>query len=731
MCRGGAFEKPPVFLWEAPDGSRVLVNYETAWYLNRVGPHLVKPVLEFAKKTGLRDWMNVFGVGDHGGGPTRKDILYAREMDAWPIFPRWVFSTARDYYKILEAQKDRLPVVKRELNFEFTGCYTTQAQIKRHNRLGESQGQDAEASAALAWRALGRPYQGAEIRDAWINVLFGQFHDILPGSGVRATREYQSALFQQSAATFSMVQTQSLRAAAELIDTTFATGKVAKPLVAETWDRSMGAGAGRDTAIGGLSSASHQVDGPRAVVIFNPTADARAQLVKATIWDPGNPTSLEEVRRKSYVVHTADGRTIPAEPVETGTYWGDHYYADVVFPASVGPLGYASFMIEESAFGGSHPGQVKVNRGEAPSAEEAAKAGELSVENEHVLVRFDKLTGGVAALVDKKTGVNVVPAGQPMGVLEYLVERPRDMSAWSMAHPKTRLHPIPVNRLRVRLANPYVASVEAAMKVGESDVTVTYTLRSGEPYVEVAVHALWLERGGPQIGTPKLRMLFPTALEKASGTYEIPFGTITRDLNRGEEVPSQRFADVSGEAALSKSAGVLVLNDSKYGHSLQGSTLAVTLIRSSYEPDVLPESGEHDVRLAILPHVGAMPRADMIRHGAAFNRPLQIIGTSVHAGRLPSESAGLTGVGPANIIVSGVKKAEEGDELIIRLYETEGVKCTASVALDQAVFGRVERAREADLLERPLDNGSARVTGNGFTVDVPPRGIVTVRIGFR
>jgi alpha-mannosidase len=374
---------------------------------------------------------------------------------------------------------------------------------------------------------------------------------------------------------------------------------------------------------------------------------------------------------------------------------------------------------------------VTVNRGEAPSVEEAAKAGELSVENEFILVRFDKLTGGVAALVDKKAGVNVVPPGQPMGVLEYLVERPRDMSAWSMADAKTRLYPVPVNTLRVKLANPYVASLESRMKIGESDVTVTYTLRSGEPALEIAVHAVWLERGGPQIGTPKLRMLFPAALDKAAATYEVPFGAITRELNAGEEVPSQRFADVSGGAAFGKSAGVLVLNDSKYGHSLHGSTLAVTLIRSSYEPDILPEIGEHDVRMAILPHAGPMTRAEMIRHGVAFNRPLQVVGASVHPGKLPASSSGLTSLGPANVVVSGVKRAEAGDDLVIRLYETEGVRCTASVEFDQAIVGRVERAREADLLERPLDKGSARVKGNGFTVDVPARGIVTVRVAFR
>jgi hypothetical protein len=261
----------------------------------------------------------------------------------------------------------------------------------------------------------------------------------------------------------------------------------------------------------------------------------------------------------------ADGRVLPAETVETGTYWGDHYFADLVVPVTVAASGYASLVVEEAPPPAEHPGQVRVN-GKA-KADPAAldEAAPLTLENEFIAARLDKLTGGIASLVDKKSGVEFVPAGQSMGVVEYLVERPRGMSAWSMADPKTRLFPVPVTSLRLKVANPYVASVESKMKIGESDVSVTYTLRSGGRSLEVALHAVWLERGSPEIGTPKLRMLFPAAVEKASGTYEIPFGTITRDLVNGEEVPGQRFADVTGQAAGGRTAGVLVLNDSKDG----------------------------------------------------------------------------------------------------------------------------------------------------------------------
>jgi alpha-mannosidase len=372
-----------------------------------------------------------------------------------------------------------------------------------------------------------------------------------------------------------------------------------------------------------------------------------------------------------------------------------------------------------------------VNGKQPAGTEDASNAPELTIENDSILVRFDKTTGGVASLVDKKTGMDFAAPGRPMGLVEYLVERPRDMSAWSMADARTRVFPVPVIALGVKLANAYVASVESRMKVGESDVSVTYTLRSGEPHLEVAVRAHWLERGSRDVGTPKLRILFPAALEKASATYEVPFGTITRDLAKGEEVPSQRFADVAGQGAGNRAAGVLVLNDSKYGHSLDGSTLAVTLIRSSFEPDPLPEVGDHVVRMAVLPHAGTMARAEMVRQGVAFNRALQVIATGVHAGRLRAAAAGLTTVEPGNAVVSGVKKAESGDDLVIRLYETQGTPCTASVDFDEAIFGKVTAARETDLLERPLEHGTARTRSHGFAVDLPAYGIATVRVTFR
>jgi alpha-mannosidase len=712
MCRGGRDEKPPVFWWRGPDGARILVNLETTWYLKAVGPENAQALLAFAVKTGLRDWMNVYGVGDHGGGPTRRDIRRILEMDGWPVFPRFRFSTTREFYEVLEKNAARLPVLDRELNFEFTGCYTSQSQIKKHNRLGESRALDAEAAAVVALRALGRPYPGEALRDAWTNVLFGHFHDILPGSGVRATREYQSGLFQQSAATFGTVQAESLRAVAAAVDTTFAIDRV-RSTAGE--DRALGAGVGRGSALGSVSDATYQADGPRPVVVFNPTAWRRDEVVRASVWDSGAPSERRDGRR--FVVHAPDGRSFPAEIAGQGQYWG-HRYVDVVFPASVGALGYAAYVVEERAAGAPGP---------PPVAPLKVDADALAFENERLSVRFDQLTGGVVQLLEKASGLDLAAPGVPLALLELVVERPRDMSAWVIGDTMSRTRPLPLHSLAVE-SNPCVATLVAKARVRDSDLTLRYSLKAGQPWLEVEVEANWLERGGPEAGTPQLRMVFPTRLEEARARYEIPYGSIVRGLAKGEEVPALRYADAFGTIA-GRPAGFLLLNDGKHGHSLDGSTLALTLLRSSYEPDPLPEIGAHSMRMALVPHGAAFSVAEMTRLGAAFNHPLQVVSTDVHSGRLAPAAPGLAVVSPPEVVVGAVKKAEADRSVIFRLVETTGRPSTARLEL-APLLGTPTAVEEVDFLERPVAKGTARLDAGAVTVDVPAHGVASVRVRF-
>jgi alpha-mannosidase len=438
-------------------------------------------------------------------------------------------------------------------------------------------------------------------------------------------------------------------------------------------------------------------------------------VVRATVWDSGAPADRRDERR--FVVHAPDGRSYRAEVVGEGEYWG-HRYADVAFPASVGALGWTAYVLEERAASAAAP----------PVAPLEVDAEALAFANDRLSVRFDQLTGGVVELVDNATGLDLATPGDPLAVLELVMERPRDMSAWVIGGVMSRVRPLVLHALAVETSNPYVATLVAKAKVRDSDLMVRYSLKSGAPWLEVEIQAHWLERGGPESGTPQLRMRFPTRLAGPRARYEVPYGSIVRDLAKGEEVPALRWADAFGSVQ-GRPAGLLLLNDGKHGHSLEGSTLALTLLRSSYEPDPLPEIGDHSVRVALVPHGGALTVADMTRLGAAFNHPLQVVAADLHPGRLGPRASAVTSVSPADVVVGAVKRAEGDGSIVFHLLETAGRASTARLEL-APLLGTPTAAEEVDFLERPVPNGSARLASSAVTVDVPAHGVACVRVRF-
>jgi alpha-mannosidase len=722
MCRGGDFAKPPVFWWQGPDGARILVNLETTWYNDFLGPHNARAMLAFCEKTGLADWMNVYGVGDHGGGPTRRDILRCHDMNCWPIFPNFRLATTRDYYAILEANGRKWPVLDRELNYEFTGCYTSQATIKHATRYGENHCIEAEAVAAIACRAVGREYPGQMLRGSWINTLFGHFHDILPGSGVRATRDYQVGLFQKTCAATGMVKTNSLRAIAAAVDTSFAGAGALAAQTPGAECMAFGGGPGRGAALGGITAAGHVTDGPRAFLVFNPAAAPRREVITATLWDAEAPGQPE----RSFVVRTPDGRTLAAQRVAAGEYWG-HRFVDLAFPAAASPWGYAAYVVEE---GTAAPRPAAVKCSGEHRWEHCGVQDDFTLENEFIFTSFSRRTGGIVRFVDKAAGVNLAVPADPAALLEYVLERPHGGTAWVIGDIQAVECPLEPDSLALDHKGPHVATLVAKLKVKDSTATVTYALKAGQPWLDVAVQVRWVERGGPDVGVPMLRMRFPLALEGAKGRYEIPFGSIERDLSGGEEVPALRWADVTGKALEGgAAAGCTLLNDCKYGHSLAGSTLRLTLIRSTYDPDPLPEIGDHTIRIGLAPHGKRPAVADLVRMGAAFNHPLLVVPTDVHAGRLPATAAAVSAA-PDSVIISSLKRAEDDDGLVFHLYETAGKAATARVALDPAMVGAPAEAVEVDFLERPAANSSAKATRGGFSVAVPAYGIACVKVTF-
>ena len=176
--------------WESPDGSRVLKANTDNYDENVELDQMARPVAN-ESRLGLPQALVVFGVGDHGGGPTREQILRAQSLKKNPILPQVHFISADDFFDQLARQPAAaaLPVVATDLQYTLEGCYTTHADAKKALRSSENNLYTAEVLSSLA-AMMGQDYPVARFDAAWQPVAFAQFHDIACGSAIHSTYDW-------------------------------------------------------------------------------------------------------------------------------------------------------------------------------------------------------------------------------------------------------------------------------------------------------------------------------------------------------------------------------------------------------------------------------------------------------------------------------------------------------------------------------------------------------------
>jgi alpha-mannosidase len=200
-------------------------------------------------------------------------------------------------------------------------------------------------------------------------------------------------------------------------------------------------------------------------------------------------------------------------------------------------------------------------------------------------------------------------------------------------------------------------------------------------------------------------------------------------------VAAQRWVDVTDRSG---SFGVTLLNDSKYGFSFQQNVLRMSLLRGPRRgypstPEMWsdqsdePLVGIHRVKYALVPHRSAWQDAGATRRGVGFNAPFLVRFEPSHVGELSSTFSALN-IEPANVAVESVKKAEDSDDFIVRLYETEGKTADAVLSFNRAPSS----ARETDMLEwdKYVVPKSFVVEGTKVKVPVAPHEIKTIRVKF-
>ena len=677
------------FWWQSPDGSRVLTYFPHDYANDNLNPvRLARDFVTARTFTpGLPTMMDLYGVGDHGGGPTRSIL---DQGDHWAaidkVMPTMEYGTAQAYFTKVESQiaadspvwdYDRiakgyeapsalprgqihLPTWKDELYFEYhRGVMTTQANHKRNMRESEEWMLNAERYAALAW-LQGKSYPASELTGAWKKVLFNQFHDLAAGSGV-------GVIYNDAQHDYDQV-----RWATREID---------------------------EAALGTLAAeVNTRAAGDVPVIVFNPLGWQRSGLVTVDVQMPSAvPDGVSVLDARNHV----ELSEILATDEKTNSY------RLLVRVVDVPSLGYTVLHVVPGKRTVS--GDLKVNG--------------LTLENDHLRVQVDKQTGCITSLFDKTAGFEALAAGACGNELQAFKDTPKQYDAWNidpgaLDAPPLRL--LTADSVELVNKGPLRAAIRVTRHWQSSKFVQEIGLSSGSDAVDVANDIDWHETH------ILLKAAFPLAASSSKATYEIPYGTIERPTTRNNtweqaqfEVPALRWADLGNGQH-----GFSLINDSKYGYDGRDNVLRLSLLRSSVWPDPEADRGHHHFSYALYPHGADWKKALTVRHGYEYNYHLAARQIEPHAGKLPLQHSYLS-VRPENVVLTAVKKAEEGNALILRAYEWAGKSSAVQIALPPGATS----ATLTNLMEKP-EGSPLRVTEGRVTAPIHPYEILTVRVDY-
>ena len=663
-----------LFWWEAPDGSRLLTYFPHDYGSAMEPVPMAEDVAVWMPSMYQKDpkdpvMMYLYGVGDHGGGPTRTILDQATQlMKPDVVFPKLEFSTAGAFFDDLNNRSDlNIPVWKNELYFQYhRGVFTTQSETKKRIRHAEETLLDAEKYASLA-HLYSRPYPQEEFTAAWKGLLFDQFHDIMPGSGIAVNY---------------------LDAKRDL----------------EAVERS-----GNDIVKGSLEEISARIDTSKAgtpVVVYNSLSWPRTEVIEV---EAQLPVAAENVE-----VLDATGRVVPLQVLGNNR---ETHRVRLLVRASVPALGYATLFLRSA--------------GKTTESTTGLKAAAESLENEFTRLKVDPTTGCITSLFDKvNKQETLAPAESDTGgpkslacgnLLQAFVDKPKQYDAWNIDADFEKQYWSLDKADEVRLAEsgPLRAVIRVKHHFQNSTFVQDITMYPGVPRVDVNMQTEWNEKH------ILLKVAFPVSVHSKTATFEIPFGSIERPTTRVTleeqaqfEVPAQHWADLSDEQH-----GLSVLNDSKYGYDAKGNVMRLSLLRSPSWPDPHADEGHHEFTYSLYPHGGTWRTAETVRRGYELNYKLRSMQVQSHSGSLPPVHSFIE-VNSDNVVLTAMKWAEDGHSVILRFYEWAGKESDVRVTLPTGA----QSASETNLIEQVM--GSLPVADGSVIVHTKPYEIKTVAVKF-
>lgn len=626
-----------LFWWEGIDGSRVLTFrippvYSTEWNVSIVDK--MESIKDLALVEGV-DQMCFYGVGNHGGGPTVRNVEEIAKWSAQSDGASFFCSSPDRYFMSVSARSAEIPVVRGELQHHAVGCYSAHSETKAFNRRAEHRLLACERFAALAFGTCALTYPAGRIREAWESVLFNQFHDILGGCSIREVCEDARDAYGHALHVSAQVLNSSLQKISWSVDTLKA-------------------------GVSGIGKDKHwrfweQGDLGTPIVVFNPhpweaTVPVEFPHRLAGLEDDlGNPLAIQHVRAS---------RTNVDEKYDT--------LAMVRLPALGYRLHWAFLDRKHELPKDSSPGLV---------------VSEDLLENEYVRVRIDRVTGSVLGLLDKKRGVEMLDAS---GSATLLIDE-EHADTWAHEEYEFRKEAGRFGNAHVQVleTGPLRARIRTTSCHGASTLQQDFILHHDRPELQVKAKLDLREHH------KMVKLSFKVGVLEPIATYEVPYGHLVRPGDGREEV-GQQWVDVSGVSTSDAlPLGLGLLNDGKYSFDVKDNDLRMTVARSAMfaehrgQRDAWNEFMDQGIQYfsyALVPHSGDWRNARMVQKALELNLSPEIVVETYHAGFMPSSLQGMA-VSAPSVVATVFKRSEDGEGYVVRAYETNGRAVSSDFAV--------------------------------------------------
>jgi alpha-mannosidase len=619
------------------------------------------------KVSGLFTDYHYYGTGDTGGSPREDSVrmveaIVSRNPAIMPVAPnssappsagdgplKVVSATAEQMFlNIRPEQIAGLPRYQGDLLLteHSAGSISSQTYQKRWNRKNELLADAAEKASVGAAWLGARTYPQERLNRAWTLVMGGQFHDILPGTATPRAFEFSWNDDVIAMNQFAGVVTDATEAIA-----------------------------------GGLNTETQGVP----LVVYNPLNVSREDVVEAFVNFPDRqPRALQVVG--------PDGRDVPTQVVDN-----NDGRRKVLFLAKAPSVGYAVYDVRAVA---------------VQSTSATLSVTESTLENHRYKIELNS-EGDVASIFDKKLNKELLASPIRLAIkTDSPIQWPAWNMDWEQQQRQPRAYVSGPAKIRISENGPVRIALEVSRETEGSQFVQTVRLSAGDAgnRVEFGNVIDW------KTSNANLKATFPLTANNFNATYNWDIGTIQRATNddRKFEVPSHQWFDLTDRSG---SFGVTVLSDCKYASDKPDEqTLRLTLLRTpgispraGYGDQATQDLGHHEFVYGLAAHSGDWRSEQTDWQAQRLNQPLIAFQSSQHPGSL-GKTFSIVRVNNNRVRVLALKKAEDTDEMIVRIVELDG-RPAANVRISFA--GPVESAREVNGQEQPLGRA---VVSNGQLV---------------